>query len=56
MAMVKVSATFEVTLPREICAELKIVAGQELNIYVRDGFIRMSAPALSSRFAAWLRE
>lgn len=44
MAIVKVSPTFEVTIPKEICEELKIVAGQELNIYVRDGSIRLSAP------------
>ena len=42
MAIVKVSPGFEITIPKEICEELKIVAGQELNIYVRDGSIRLS--------------
>jgi AbrB family looped-hinge helix DNA binding protein len=44
MAIVKVSPEFEITIPKEICEELKIVAGQELNIYVRDGSIRLNTP------------
>jgi AbrB family looped-hinge helix DNA binding protein len=44
MAIVKVSPGFEITIPKEICKELKIVAGQELNICVRDGSIRLNNP------------
>jgi bifunctional DNA-binding transcriptional regulator/antitoxin component of YhaV-PrlF toxin-antitoxin module len=42
MAIVEVSTVFEVTIPKEICEELKIVAGQELHMYVLDGSIRLS--------------
>ena len=42
MAIVKVSPEFEITIPKEICEELKIVASQELNIGVRDGSIGLN--------------
>ena len=44
MAIVKVSPELEITIPKEICEELRIVAGQELHMYVRDGSIRLSVP------------
>lgn len=42
MAIVEVSPKFEIALPKAICEELKIVAGQKLNISIRNGFICLS--------------
>jgi bifunctional DNA-binding transcriptional regulator/antitoxin component of YhaV-PrlF toxin-antitoxin module len=44
MALVKVSPALKVTISREIREKLKIVAGQELQMYVRDGSVRLSVP------------
>ncbi|HEY2548677.1 MAG TPA: AbrB/MazE/SpoVT family DNA-binding domain-containing protein [Candidatus Acidoferrum sp.] len=44
MDTVKVSPKFQVVIPKKIRESLKLTAGQELNIYVLDGTIRLQTP------------
>ena len=44
MDSVKVSPKFQVAIPKKIRESLKLTAGQQLDIYVLDGTIRLHAP------------
>ena len=44
METVKVSPKFQVVLPKKVRKGLKLEPGQELNIYVLDGTIRLHPP------------
>jgi AbrB family looped-hinge helix DNA binding protein len=41
---VKVSPKFQVVIPKKVREDLKLRPGQELNIYVLDGTIRLHPP------------
>ena len=42
MAAVKVSPKFQVVIPKQIREELGLVPGQELQMYILDGSIRLN--------------
>ena len=44
MDTVKVSPKFQVVIPKKVREALKLEPGQELNIYVLDGIIRLHQP------------
>lgn len=44
MDTVKVSPKFQVVIPKKVREGLKLEVGQELNIYVLDGTIRLHPP------------
>jgi AbrB family looped-hinge helix DNA binding protein len=44
MDTVKVSPKFQVVIPKKVREDLKLVPGQELDIYVLDGTIRLHPP------------
>jgi AbrB family looped-hinge helix DNA binding protein len=44
MAKVKVSPKFQVVIPKKVREELALRPGQELQIYVLDGTIRLHRP------------
>jgi AbrB family looped-hinge helix DNA binding protein len=44
MDTVKVSPKFQVVIPKKVREDLKLTPGQELNIYVLDGTIRLHPP------------
>lgn len=44
MDTVKVSPKFQVVIPKRVREELKLEPGQELNIYILDGTIRLHPP------------
>jgi AbrB family looped-hinge helix DNA binding protein len=44
MNTVKVSPKFQVVIPKKVREDLKLTPGQELNIYVLDGTIRLHPP------------
>jgi len=44
MDTVKVSPKFQVVIPKKVRESLKLEPGQELNIYVLDGTIRLHSP------------
>lgn len=44
MDTVKVSPKFQVVIPKKVREGLRLTAGQELNIYVLDGTIRLHPP------------
>jgi len=41
---VKVSPKFQVVIPKEIREQLKLKAGEDLQVYILDGSIRMHRP------------
>jgi AbrB family looped-hinge helix DNA binding protein len=43
-ATVKVSPKFQVVIPKEIREQLKLKAGEDLQVYILDGSIRMHRP------------
>jgi AbrB family looped-hinge helix DNA binding protein len=44
MDTVKVSPKFQVVIPKKVRESLKLEPGQELNIYILDGTIRLHPP------------
>lgn len=44
MDTVKVSPKFQVVIPKKVREELKLEPGQELQVYVLDGTIRLHKP------------
>lgn len=44
MDTVKVSPKFQVVIPKKVREGLKLIPGQELDIYVLDGTIRLHPP------------
>jgi AbrB family looped-hinge helix DNA binding protein len=44
MDTVKVSPKFQVVIPKKVRESLKLEPGQELNVYVLDGTIRLHPP------------
>ena len=44
MQSVKVSPKFQVVIPKKLREELQLKPGQELQVYVLDGVIRMHRP------------
>jgi AbrB family looped-hinge helix DNA binding protein len=44
METVKVSPKFQVVIPKRVREELQLKPGQELNVYILDGTIRLSKP------------
>ena len=44
MEMVKVSPKFQVVIPKKVREELGLTPGQELQLYVLDGTIRIHPP------------
>ena len=44
MQVVKVSPKFQVVIPKKVREELKLEPGQELQVYVLDGAIRLHRP------------
>jgi AbrB family looped-hinge helix DNA binding protein len=44
MEKVKVSPKFQVVIPKKVREELALRPGQELNIYILDGTIRLHPP------------
>jgi len=44
METVKVSPKFQVVIPKRVREELQLKPGQELQVYVLDGTIRLSRP------------
>jgi AbrB family looped-hinge helix DNA binding protein len=44
METVKVSPKFQVVIPKKLREELQLQPGQELQIYILDGDIRLHAP------------
>jgi len=44
MESVKVSPKFQVVIPKKIRESLKLAAGQQLDIYILDGTIRLHVP------------
>jgi AbrB family looped-hinge helix DNA binding protein len=44
MERVKVSPKFQVVIPRKVREELELKPGQELQIYILDGAIRLHPP------------
>jgi AbrB family looped-hinge helix DNA binding protein len=43
-ATVKVSPKFQVVIPKEIREQLELKAGEDLQVYILDGSIRMHRP------------
>jgi AbrB family looped-hinge helix DNA binding protein len=44
MDIVKVSPKFQVVIPKRVREELKLKAGEDLQVYLLDGAIRMDRP------------
>lgn len=44
MDIVKVSPKFQVVIPKKVREELKLKAGEDLQVYLLDGAIRMDRP------------
>ena len=44
MEMVKISPKFQIVIPKRVREDLKLVPGQELQMYILDGSIRLHAP------------
>lgn len=44
METVKVSPKFQVVIPKKVREELALRPGQELNVYILEGTIRLSKP------------
>ena len=45
MEIVKVSPKFQVVIPKKVREELRLKPGQELQIYILDGTIRLHRPS-----------
>jgi AbrB family looped-hinge helix DNA binding protein len=44
MEMVKISPKFQIVIPKKIREDLKLKPGEELQMYILDGTIRIHAP------------
>ena len=44
MEMVKISPKFQIVIPKKVREDMKLVPGQELQMYILDGTIRIHPP------------